>query len=175
MLPGVPASVSVSCRGTRQPRVRSPTWPCSDRIREAGLGERCAVGCPWRVLLAVLVMVIVAVAVELIRALASRPHTGGTIPSSSVASFRVPRVSDTHSGMPPSPAQDMVLRAWTGAVHRARAAFGSRLAARTWEESMTARDHSNFSVPCGCCHTPARSIHRGVVGRSFRGTHLLGT
>jgi hypothetical protein len=43
-------------------------------------------------------------------------------------------------------------------------AFGPRLAARTCEESMTARDQSNFPAPCNsasnnscsCCQTPAR-------------------
>jgi hypothetical protein len=60
--------------------------------------------------------------------------------------------------------QDVVLRARAGAVDRARAAFGPRLAARTCEESITARDQSSFpaacssasSISCSRCHTPAR-------------------
>ena len=60
--------------------------------------------------------------------------------------------------------QDVVLRARSGAVDRARSAFGPRLAARTCEESMTALDQSSFpaacswasSSSCSRCQTPAR-------------------
>src|SRR4051812_37320387 len=60
----------------------------------------------------------------------------------------------------------VVFGARSGAVDRARAAFGPRRAARTCELSITARDQSSLSAAfssaksasCSCCHTPA-SFH----------------
>ena len=61
---------------------------------------------------------------------------------------------------------EVVLAARTCAVDRAWTAFGPRRAARTWEESITARDQSSFfatrsffrSTKCSWSHTPA-SFH----------------
>lgn len=62
--------------------------------------------------------------------------------------------------------EDVVLAARTCAVDRAGPAFGPRRAARTWEESITARDQSSFfaarnllsSTTCSFSQTPA-SFH----------------
>ena len=62
--------------------------------------------------------------------------------------------------------EDVVLAARPCAVDRAGTAFGPRRAARTWEESITARDQSSFladrsflsSTRCSSSHTPA-SFH----------------
>jgi hypothetical protein len=59
--------------------------------------------------------------------------------------------------------EDVVLAARPCAVDRAGTAFGPRRAARTWEESITARDQSSFfaarsffsSTRCRSSHTPA--------------------
>jgi hypothetical protein len=59
--------------------------------------------------------------------------------------------------------EDVVLAARTCAVDRAGSAFGPRRAARTWEESITARDQSSLSADrsffsstrCSLSHTPA--------------------
>ena len=62
--------------------------------------------------------------------------------------------------------EDVVLAARSCAVDRAGSAFGPRRAARTWEESITARDQSSFcaarslfnSTRCSSSQTPA-SFH----------------
>ena len=62
--------------------------------------------------------------------------------------------------------EDVVLAARPSAVDRAGPAFGPRRVARTWEESITARDQSSFfaarsfvsSTRCSASHTPA-SFH----------------
>ena len=62
--------------------------------------------------------------------------------------------------------EDVVLAARPCAVDRAVSAFGPRRAARTWEESITARDQSSLfaarsrfsSTRCSASHTPA-SFH----------------
>lgn len=61
--------------------------------------------------------------------------------------------------------KDVVLAAWPDAVDRARPACGPRRAARTWLESITARDQSSYfaarslaSTTCSRSHTPA-SFH----------------
>ncbi|CBG67282.1 putative putative racemase [Streptomyces scabiei 87.22] len=62
--------------------------------------------------------------------------------------------------------EDVVLAARPCTVDRAGPAFGPRRAARTWEESITARDQSSFfaarsflsSTRCSSSHTPA-SFH----------------
>ncbi len=83
-----------------------------------------------------------------------------------MTSLRFPPVSDTASGMP-----WVSVMTWCLLPGRARSTglgplFGPRRAARTWEESITARDQSSLffarssfsSTACNWCHTPA-SFH----------------
>ncbi len=81
-----------------------------------------------------------------------------------MTSWRSPPVSDTARGMPAPSVRTWCFAPGRARSTRARAAFGPRRAARTCEESITARDQSSLpaawssasSSSCSRCHTPAR-------------------
>jgi hypothetical protein len=142
---------------------------------EAGTMGRAASGDAWADAFAadgpaVLVMVVGAVGEHLVRAL-PWPATAASYGWNLVEQWQelgdvVAVAAGQRDGQGDAGAlgQDVVLRARSGAVDRARTAFGPRLAARTWEESMAALDQSSFPAPCSsarrsscnCCQTPAR-------------------
>ena len=92
--------------------------------------------------------------------------TGGTRSTSGISwvtSWRLPPVSVQASGIPVRVDEEVVLRAVSGSVNRARARLGAPFFACTWLASTTARDHSispaarrrASSSSCSRSQTPA--------------------